>query len=127
MLDGPLHALPHFVRELRQRTRGAELQAGEVVTGAWTTRGRLIMVRYGPLNSTRLFSCWKSRPVDGRDGLRDTASKGLNADHRRTFGTFVLSQELRCVGSSRRARNASPLKLTRRHKYPSTSRSSLTV
>ena len=37
VLDGPLHALLHFVRELRQCPGAPALQAGEVVTtGTWT-------------------------------------------------------------------------------------------
>ena len=37
VLDGPLHALHHFLQELRDCPGAADLQAGDVVTtGTWT-------------------------------------------------------------------------------------------
>jgi len=37
VLDGPLHALHHFVRELRECPGAPELRAGDVITtGTWT-------------------------------------------------------------------------------------------
>ena len=37
VLDGPLHALAHFVKELRACPGAADLKAGDVVTtGTWT-------------------------------------------------------------------------------------------
>ncbi|RYY50766.1 MAG: hydratase, partial [Comamonadaceae bacterium] len=36
-LDGPLHALLHFVTAMRAQPNAADLQAGDVVTtGTWT-------------------------------------------------------------------------------------------
>ncbi len=54
VLEGPLHALHYFMRELRQCPNAADLQAGDVITtGTWTDAwpvsvGQTWSAQFGP-------------------------------------------------------------------------------